>query len=195
MNNDEKNLLLQVAAGDQQAFEILVTKYWKNIFGQAMAYCKSVPIAQEIVQDVFLKIWLKKESLPGIDNFENYLFIVARNQIITVFRRNLGAPVKEQLSNTEQAFEEGTWLPDKQLHAKQFEELVDKAIDLLPPQRKTIFRLSRLEGLSYSQIAERLGISRNTVKEHIVKSLNFIRTYLHIHLLLFFSLVISCLPI
>lgn len=141
-----------------------------------MAYSKSAPLAQDIVQDVFLKIWEKRETLPDIQNFEDYLFIMARNRIISEFRKNLSRPVD---ISRHDALEGNIPLPDEQLSFKQSQELVNKAVDLLPAQRKIVFQLSRTEGLSYGQIAEKLGISKNTVKEHIVKALSFLRTYLY----------------
>lgn len=172
---DEETLLVHVAGGDQKAFTRLVDLFWNDVYSHALAYTKSHSRAQEITQDVFLTLWNKRDRLPGVNNFKNYLFILGRNQIISSLRKKLEEPQEyDPLENPETVL-----MPDQQFQYKEFYKTILEAIEKLPPVRKAIFKMSRLQGLSYEEIAAKMNISKNTVKEHIVLSLNFLRSYLH----------------
>lgn len=187
--NNERDLLNRVADGDQKAFTRLVDLYWNKVYSHALAYAKSSPRAQEITQDVFLQLWNKRAVLREVTDFKNFLFILGRNQVISAMRKKmLELTGKDFIELSEEVL-----VPDRQLDFKQVHDKIMQAIDKLPPTRKMVFRMSRLDGLTYEEIAEKLGISRNTVKEHIVLGLNFIRTYLHTHGDLI-RLLIFCLP-
>ena len=169
-----KDWLYLISTGNQAAFAQLLRAHWNKVYTQALTYLKSSPAAQEITQDVFLKIWAAREKLPGIENFSNYLFIISRNEIISALRKKgkVHLPPSEQL-------EENFLLPDRHLEDKELNERLLKAIDQLPPVRKIVFKMSRLEGKSYEEIGQELSISRNGVKDHIVKALNFLRQHFH----------------
>jgi len=174
---DERALLDLVAGGDQKAFTRLVDLYWNKVYSHALAYAKSSPRAQEITQDVFLQVWNKREALKEVFDFKNFLFILGRNQIVSSMRKKL-----IELSGRDPVeTPESVLLPDQQLEYKQAHAMIMEAIEQLPATRKTVFKLSRLEGMTYEEIAQKMSISKNTVKEHIVLGLNFIRTYVHTH--------------
>lgn len=187
---DEKTLLVLVAGGDQKAFTRLVDLFWNDVYSHALAYAKSHSRAQEITQDVFLTLWNKRDRLPEVNNFKNYLFILGRNQIISSLRKKLEEPRGyDPLENPETVL-----TPDQQFQYKEFYSTIHEAIEKLPTVRKTVFKMSRLHGLSYEEIAVKMSISKNTVKEHIVLSLNFLRTYLNkqdalLSFLLFYSTI------
>jgi RNA polymerase sigma-70 factor (family 1) len=167
-----------VAQGDQAAFARLLRKHANNLYAQALAYTKSTHAARDIVQDVFLKIWDGRAKLGRIESFENYLYIMTRNRIISVMRKKLLEPVTDSL---QEFIEETGPSAEQRLSLKQAEELLEKGIELLPPQRRAVFVLSRREGLSYAEIGERLGISPSTVKGHIIQALNFLREHFRRH--------------
>lgn len=175
---NEKILLRQIAENDEKAFALIIDGYWNNIFSQALAYLKSKDHAQDIVQDVFLKVWEKRSTLPAIERFDSFLFILARNQIISELRKKLASPINDFIIEN---CRELAYSPDEELSAKQFQELINRSIDLLPPQQKTAFLLSRNEGLTYEEIAVKMQLSRETVKKHIFRALNFLRTQLKTH--------------
>lgn len=175
---NEKALLQLVAEGDELAFTQLFNSYWNTVYAQALAYLKSVSLAQDIVQEVFLKIWNKRTALPGIERIDSYIFIMARNEIISQLRKKLPMGAESELPGQAP---ELVMQPDKQLAFRQQHQLLAKAVELLPPQRKLVFTLNRYEGMSYEEIAQQLGISRETVKGHMVKALAFVRTYLVSH--------------
>jgi RNA polymerase sigma-70 factor (family 1) len=161
---------------DQAAFTRLLRHFWNKVYTQALVYLKSTATAQEITQDVFLKVWAKRAILPQIENFPGYLFIITRNEIVNALRKK-----GRELAAPSDALEENLWIPDQQLQYKESYKLLLNGIEALPPARKNVFKMSRLDGLSYEEIGEKLGISRNSVKDHIVKSLLFLRNYLRTH--------------
>lgn len=174
---NEPVLLLQIAAGDETAFSTLVTRYWARIYGHALTYAKSLPAAEEITQDVFMDIWNSREKLRDVEHFSNYLFIVARNRIFKAIRKRL-----EETTALEDIHPAADiWLPDQQAEYREIQALLTKGIALLPPVRRQVFTMSRMEGKGYDEICRELQISRNTVKEHIVKALNFLRHYMAGH--------------
>lgn len=175
---NEKELLDLVSNGNQKAFTRLVNLYWNKVYSHALAYTKSSSRAQEITQDVFLQVWNKKESLKEVIDFKNFLFILGKHQIISSLRKKL-----EEFTTGKDFIElpENLWLPHLQLEYKQAHHKIMEAIESLPPTRKTVFKMSRLEGMTYEEIAQKLQISKNTVKEHIVLGLSSVRTYMHTH--------------
>jgi len=176
---DEISLLSAVAKGDESAFRQLFEQHWDNIYGVAFAFTKSPVIAEEMAQDVFVKIWLKREDLPQVKKFSDYLFIIARNHIFSALRKKLHEqPFSDHLLNY---FQDTSNTPDSQLLFRETEQLLQKAIEQLSPQQHLIYCLSREQGLNQEEIAAKLDISKNTVKSHMSKALQFIRNYLQMH--------------
>lgn len=176
---DERTLLLKTAEGDETAFKRLFESHWDNIYGVAFAFTKSAVIAEEMVQDVFVKVWTKRQNLSEVKKFNDYIFIIARNHIFTTLRKKIyEEPFSDHLKNY---FKEASNLPDQQLLYRETEHLIQEAVDNLPPQQQLVYCLSRKEGLNQDEIAQKLNISKNTVKSHLTKALQFIRGYLQMH--------------
>ena len=187
---EEQWLLQQLAAGSDRAFTALYHAHKQHIFDVALLYTKNADQAEEIVQEVFHKIWEKREKLAEVLEFKNFLFIIARNCIFNQFKKTsqeLAAQNHLLLSHTASVND-----TDHRLRDEQCEELLHTAIASLPPQRKRIYQLAKEGGLSYEEIASQLSISRFTVKNQMAEALRFIRVQLHKHLhtLLALSLVL-----
>ena len=178
----------KVAKGDEKAFRQLYDHFWGKIYSVAFTLTKSVELSEEIVQDVFLRIWLKKEQLPSIAKFDAYLFIVARNHIYNELRKK--TYVQHFVEHLEQYFLESAVSPEQEMLLKETNQLINKALEQLPTRQREVYQLSRNEGFDNSTIAQKLGISKLTVKSHMTKALQFIRHYLQPYpdklLLLFF---------
>lgn len=174
-NDDNvQRLLRMVAEGHRPSFTDLYDRYWKKIYATSLHYLKSPEWSQDLVQDIFLKIWLKRSVLPEVENFESFLFILARNELISAIRKKVAAvPLPKHNEATAAADH-----PDNVLSLKQTEQLIADAIAQLPPQQKLVFTLTRQAGLSHEAIARRLGLNTRTVNNHATQALLHIRQYL-----------------
>ena len=169
----EREVLGQIAEGDESAFCRLFNEHWQNIYGVAYMLTKSAPMAEDMVQEIFMKLWMKRAYLPAVENFRNYLFIAARNHIFNELKKRstdiiFTDHLLEYFHNTKET-------PERKLLLKETEQRIGGIIDRLPEQQKMIYRLSREEGLSRNEMAERLGIAPNTVRNHLARALEMIR--------------------
>lgn len=174
MEQDERETLKQVALGDERAFNRIVRKYSQVIYPYLLYWLKSPQLAQEVAQDVFLRIWKNRHKLPDISNFPGYVYVVTRNRVYSGFQSGLPETEAPHVTQADQALSD----PQTVLETKELATIMNRAIASLPPRRKEIFLLSRNEQLTYEEIAARLGISRSTVREHMVEALVFLRAYL-----------------
>lgn len=174
--DNEKELLLRIAEGDEAAFGLLVRQNWNTIYSHALAYLKSVEKAEETTQDVFLQIWKTRKTLPTVNSLKNYLFIVARNQIYNEARKKI-----VQLYLPSEDLEAVNASPGQAAEFKETYQLLLQGIEQLPDQRRKVFKMSRLEGMSNEQIAAALGMHKDTVYQYLVKALNFLKVYLMEH--------------
>lgn len=139
-----------------------------------LSILKSPERAEEITQDVFLKIWHHREKLTGILSFENYLFIVTKNYTLSELRKKftVNAPEVDEIY---------AWTPERQLQFKELSNHLHEIINRLPPRRKQVFVMSRLENKTHQQIADELKISAGTVNQQLIAALAFIRAELGGH--------------
>ncbi|HUC80709.1 MAG TPA: RNA polymerase sigma-70 factor [Flavisolibacter sp.] len=166
---DEKELLQQVAEGNEAAFRELFYRYADALGSYVLRLTHSKTSAEEIVQDVFLKIWLNRESLPNIENFRVYLFVLSRNQTLNALRKSIREANQQKEWEKNQVIEtEVNENVAEKADASQLEGLFTGAIRQLPQQQQKVWLLSRKEGLTHPQIATVLGLSRETVKKYIM---------------------------
>lgn len=135
-------------------------------------------MAEELTNDVFLQVWKNRSQLRDIRSVENWLFIIARNSVFTALKRQVR---ENQWVKEVEEWLQGTQDADSHLLLKETSEILRNAARALPPQQSEIFRLSRLEDLSLDDIAEKLQISKHTVKYHLTKALAGVRLYLAAH--------------
>lgn len=172
----EKELLLQIAEGNQLAFKKLYDLHADAIYGVAFAYVKSAEFSEEIVQDVFVTIWLNRSRIGMIDNFSDYVFIIARNKIISQLRKKISE--KKYLEQLKFFFRENTITPEQELIFKEANELIENTIALLPAQQRLVYNLCRQKGLKLEEVATQLDLSRNTVRNHLGKAMQFLKASL-----------------
>ncbi len=175
--HNEKILLRQIARHDEKAFKALFEAYQARLYHYIIHIIKSREAAEEMVIDVFLKIWQQRESLDEIESFDAYLFRIAFNKSIDFLRRAARSPEIKDLIWQEIQLA-GDLPSDAPVLIKEYEGKLNEAIGLLPPQQQLVFRLSREKNFSHSDIAKQLQLSKNTVSNHISTSLRFIRAYL-----------------
>ena len=165
--------------GNEAFFNLLYKKYRNKLYGFLFKITKSRETSEEIVLDVFLKIWQGREAAHEIEDLEAFLYRVAYHKAIDFFREAKRNPaiqreIWENMSRTEAAGN----LVDEKLAEKELESGLHTAISMLPRQRKKVFYLREYEGFSYTDIASRLQLSNHTVRNHLASSVQFIREFL-----------------
>lgn len=169
----EKELVKKLKDGDSFAFEVLFYKYRNKVKGFAVKLVPAQIDPEEVVQEVFVKLWLKKDTINPEKDFQSYLFSIAKHLVLDYLKSAVNRKlyfVGEHLQQ-DLLVEDGFETP----LTEDMEEKLQKLIDEIPERRRAIFRMSRFEGLSYKQIAERLNISENTVDSQIRNALAFLR--------------------
>ena len=173
----EKELLVQVSAGDEKAFKDLFARYYEQLYHYIFGFIKSKQVAEELVMDVFLKIWLGRDLITQIEKFDAFLFRVAHNKSIDFLRSVARDPKFKdllweniQLTNNIQS--------DSSILIQEYEAKLREAVSLLSPQRKKVYQMSREQDMTHDQIAAQLNLSKHTINNHIVEAQRFIRTYL-----------------
>ena len=174
--DNEQELLQRVAHGDESAFRLLFFHYWDFIYSTALLFTKSPDLSEDLSQDIFANLWIKRARLAEVDRLEGYLFISARNLIFDYLRKKVFHGAYD--SYFLEYFSDTAPTPDRRLEAREFQATVDEAIASLTPQQQTAFRLSRYQGLSHEEIAQKMGISRQAVKSHIVRAIVRLRQQL-----------------
>lgn len=174
----EKLLLNKISLGDEHAFRILFDQHRKRVYTYALKIVKSASYAEEILHDVFIKIWQYK-SITEIENLELFLRTVTRNTTFKVLRRiKLEIKVNDEWG---QGWEEVHNETENTILLKDTAQILNEGINLLSPQQKLVYVLCRNEGLKYADVAQRLSISTETVKSHMKQALKFLRTYVSKH--------------
>jgi RNA polymerase sigma-70 factor (family 1) len=176
---EENNWLGLVAAGNERAFRSVYDEYAGKVYALAFYYLKSPLAAPDVVQDVFLKVWEKRTDLPAINNFPAWLRTLTRNYLINSLQKKIPANFQEDVSGRE--FVASGLLPSGQLDYKEMTGLIREAVNALPPRQQQVYRLSREKDLRINEIASEMGISYNTVREHMSVALKSIRAYLEEH--------------
>jgi len=192
----EPELLLLLQNGDEGAFASLFYAYKDKLFAFLLNITKSDAKAKDIVQDVFLKIWLNRANISEIENFNAYIYFIAQNQAIDQFRKSS----KELFSNVDvfnSKEDELTPDPARVLINKETQEKINEALNKLPLQQKKVFILHNEYGFKHSEIAEQLNLSVSTTQNHMREALknlrgilshSFFTTFLFCYLLIdFFS--------
>jgi RNA polymerase sigma-70 factor (family 1) len=176
--DNEASLLLQVAEGDEKAFSSLYYKYHHRLGIYLYQLTSSRPFAEEILQDVFCKVWEKRDQLPAIENFQTWVFTIAKNQALNALRSMVSERLKKKVWEKDQVDMPGL----DQVTAEDQLQLIDKAISQLPPQQKKVFMLSRYKRLKYIEIAQELNLSKETIKSYLQIATSSIRKYVNNHL-------------
>jgi len=169
-------LFRQVAAGNEEAFRLLFDHYKTRLFSMSLKMLKTPALAEEVVQDTFMNVWVNRQKFNAIDHPEAYLFTIAYNNIYTQLKKI--ARESSLLEGLKQVVQDIQYNTDEQVLARESESRINQAVEALPPQRRIIFKLSRQQGLSHDEIARELNISRHTVKNQLVEALRFIRKQL-----------------
>ncbi|MEO6730331.1 MAG: RNA polymerase sigma-70 factor [Ferruginibacter sp.] len=178
-DNNEDELLLSIASGSEPAFTQLFDRYKNDIYAHALHFTKSVQVAEEITQDVFIKCWTSRESLPEIINLQAWLFTLTKNGCFNSLKKMARQQrLSHSLAHADEVADENV---ESYLAVKEQQDLLQKAIENLSDKQKLVFRMNRDQGMKNAEIAEQLNISPNTVKTHMVSALRSIRMFFKAH--------------
>lgn len=175
-SDNERELLRQVAAGDEQAYRVLFDRYSDRMYMNALHFTKSAELAQDLTQEIFIRIWMNRLKLAGVDRFDAWLFTVARNVIRNELKKKVLLVENGEMLHA--YFRDNNLTPQERIEYKELETSVHQAIKNLPPQMQTVFLLSRQEGLTHEEIARRMNISVVSSKTYMVRCLLAIRRHL-----------------
>jgi RNA polymerase sigma-70 factor (family 1) len=172
MKTDPENikvLLERINRNDQKAFSVLFQMFYKRLLNFAFQYVKAKEIAEEIVSDVFIKLWNKREEVAKIENAEAYLFIAVKNASLNYLEKfslfqvcQIPESFRSELVNLDN--------PQKALEWKELLFKMDEAISTLPSECQKVFRLSKEEGFKAKEVAEILNISHRTVETQLYRA-------------------------
>ena len=169
----EKELVMLLKNGDILAFEQLYHNYKVRLYHNILKLIQTDEIAEELLQDLFVKIWIGRGNLDPDKSFKAYLFKIAENLVYDFFRK---AATNKKLEN--HLIATGSINSnelEQQIYFKESTRVFNNAIEKLPPRRKQIYILCKVEGKSYEEVSNLLGISISTINEHIVKASRLVR--------------------
>jgi len=177
--NTDTSLLTALANDDEQAFSALYHKYHQKLFYFVLNFTQSQQAAEDVLQEVFVKLWAERKQLPGITNFNAWIFRVTKNHVLNGLKRM----ARETMILTDIARDMNPDAEDTYaiLSYKDVHAVLKAAMDELPPQQKLVMELSRDEGLKYEEIGSRLNISPLTVKKHAAQALQYLREKIKRH--------------
>lgn len=174
---NERDIVIRLIQGDEDAFCELYAAYKNRLLYFAMKFLKSPDFAEDIFQDTFTAIWQSRRFINPDASFSSYLYTIVRNRILNHLRE-----IANEDRLRDQIISQSIDYTDETKHKILFDELkeiLSHAMELLTPRQKQVFQMSRDANMSHKEIAETLGVSVNTVQEHISSSLKIIRNYLN----------------
>lgn len=177
MQQTDKQLLSKIRNGDVDAYKYLFSSYYKELYFFARKFLGNKEVAEEIVQDSFIVLWGNKNILKIEKSIKSYLYATVKNRSINYLKSKFNNI--DFVSIDESVKESNFMQADKLLELSELDDLILKAVEMLPPRCKEIFHLSRNSEMTYQEIAETLDISKETVKSQISEALKKIKVYLN----------------
>lgn len=174
-NKEEQRLAQGLASGSRKAFEEIFMRYYPKVRYFVFGLLKSEEDAEDLAQDIFAKLWTNRAAFADVRNLGVYLFVLSRNMTYNYIEAK---QLRQEWLQERPFEEEDDSSPYEDLIAKDLTLLVDLVVESLPPQRKTIYKLSREAGLSNAEIAEKLGLQKKTVENHLNLALKELRKVL-----------------
>ncbi|MBN9386340.1 MAG: RNA polymerase sigma-70 factor [Chitinophagaceae bacterium] len=176
MPYEEQLLLKEASVGSEKAFRTLYDAYFNRLSAYIFKFFKSSVATEEIIQEVFLKIWVHRTELAEVENFQAYILFITRNKTIDHLRRlaresSLMKELADRLQTNSNPVEH-------EMNSADIKTLIAGALAELSPQKGKIFHLSKNEGLGPDEISRVMQLSKSTVKNHLSETLRHIRRYL-----------------
>jgi RNA polymerase sigma-70 factor (family 1) len=172
VNTSDSHLIELWRNGNEKAYRALFDRYFYKLYCYTLKLVPDKNVSEEIVMDVMLAIWQKRDQLNCSLSLSAYLYKSVKNRLIDHLRKQQLATVSLELTTVEPPSE---CITDGRILHKELESLYRTSLNRLPPQKKRIFTMSREEGSSYKEIADRLQLSKNTVENHMVAALRLLK--------------------
>lgn len=160
----------------EPGFRKLFEDYKNRVFGYVLTITNSHHQAEEITQELFIKLWTSRDLLPQVENLDQYILVMARHRTFNYLRKSLAD--QKGLDEIYNRMQDKSQNTEDRLIEAEYDQLLNRAVDQLSPQRKQVYELSRGGGLNIDEIAAQLNLSRNTVKNHLVEALKQIKEQL-----------------
>lgn len=175
-------LLQEVAAGNQSAFKLIYSSFYKRLYQFAFAIVKTKEAAEEIVEDVFVKIWQQRTNLGSIQNLKVYLYTATKNTALNYLSKIARKNITEPFDHISIELEQASVSPEQIMITEEMFKKIRQAVEALPPRCKMIFKLIREDGLKYKEVSEILNISVNTIDAQMAIAVKRIAAALEIEL-------------
>lgn len=175
---DERKILGRISDGDEDAFAVFFNDHYHRLRPFVSRFFKEDDQAEDVLQEVFIRVWLNRDQLPRIENIAGWLRTVTSRTCINVLRKDLTR--KKHITGLTSQEPDQAHTPEDRITADEIRQLVTRAVNDMPPSRRRIYLMSREEGLKPAEIAERLSLSVNTVRNTLVMALKEIRDFLKI---------------
>lgn len=176
VTTEEQLLLRRLREGDMESYKILFHRYYPSFFAFARGMLKDAGAAEDIIQNVFMKIWIHREALVETMSIKNYIYVLSKREVFNHLRAKYHTHVV--LTEDMVTLEHASGNEDSHTDYRELREAVQSVIDTMPPKRRSVFCLSRFKSLTNKEIAEKLGISIRTVEKHIELALRTFKNQL-----------------
>lgn len=173
------DLFSSVADGDPYAFKEIFDTCWPQVYGTSLRLTKSPEQAKDLAQDIFIRLWESREKLRGVQKPQSYIYILSRNLVMDHLRKKIFEP--SNIDYLVDYFKSDDAGAQGKMELQELESVLEQAVEQLPGKVKEVFKLSRYEGLTHQQIADKLNISVVSSQTYIVRALRQIREYMARH--------------
>lgn len=173
-----EKLLPKIAAGDTEAFKVLYEQYRHRLYGFLYQLTKSHSVSEDLLQDTFMRIWEDRERLTEVRDLKAYIFTMVKHRALNSLKRiSKEELVIRQIAHRSEVGDQGT---ESNIQYNELKRNIDRVVRQLPPQQRTVYQMSREEGLRQEEISDRLNVTVATVKKHLTLSLRYIRKNLYV---------------
>jgi len=184
---DEAQLFEQLKAGDVDAYKEIYRRYHAQLYNYVRRFVKVPELAEDVLHDVFIKLWEIREQLNPQLPVVAYIYRITRNHVFKLIKK---ISVETELRSRVISIIDSNYVePESEMQWLEYAHLLEGAIDQLSPQCKKVFKLCRQEGKTYEETAQELGISKHTVKEHMMNAMKSIKNYFVKHADIAFTLL------
>jgi RNA polymerase sigma-70 factor (family 1) len=188
---NESSILKQISEGNEKAFSEIYLNFKPDLYRLVHSILKSRELTNDTCQDVFIKIWEDRHKLPEVHSFKNYLLVAGKNHSLNVLKKVLSE--EKRLSSFLHDYSEAHKGIEEKIQSDEYQNFLQSTLATLTPQSKKVFVLCRQQGRSYDEAAQIMGVSRNLIKKHMVKSMKILRSAAEKDLGLSFGFFMSAL--